>query len=1114
MRFIADFHIHSKYSRATSRNLDLEHLYICAQKKGVQVVGTGDFTHPVWFAEISAKLVPAEPGLFKLRADLEKACDKAVPAACRQAVRFILTTEISNIYKKNEVTRKNHNLVFLPNLEKAALFNDRLDAIGNIHSDGRPILGLDARNLLEIVLETDDSGFLIPAHIWTPWFSLLGSKSGFDAIEECFEDLSDEIFALETGLSSDPPMNWMVSCLDGRTLVSNSDAHSPEKIGREANLFDTSLNYPAIRKALQSGDPKEFIGTFEFFPEEGKYHMDGHRKCGVWFDPVHRPALDNQCPVCGRALTQGVMYRVAQLADRRPDALPDQHNAFFSSIQLNDLISEIVQVGPQSKKVRGLCQQVYEKLGSELNVLHQMPPELIDRAGIGLLKEAILRMRTGKVSVEPGFDGQYGRVRLFSAQERKQLIGQKSLFVTAPEAPAKRPSKTGLKAVKKVRKVKTATKPVATKKGDGLNQWLQRLNPQQRQAVDHSPGALLIVAGPGTGKTATLTARIAHKVATNIYAPSQVLAITFTNKAAQQMRRRLEKMLGAGHRDLNIHTFHGFCLQLLLADPKSGPSFSVVDEEDRQFLLADVLAARPLQNKKVQHTFWLNAITLAKQHLLGPTDDLAQLGNWAAKKVDTAEFAGVYAAYQQRLESLRLWDFDDLIMQSVLRLESDLQYRRTCQQRFAHVYVDEYQDINYGQYRLIRAITAVAHPDVCAIGDPDQSIYGFRGSDSTYFERFSQDYDQSQTVYLKDCYRCTATIVDAALEVIALQSDQMPVRALRSVHPIGAAIELITTSSAASEAVAIGRRIQQLVGGTGYSDVDIGNIDSGAANYSFTDIAVLFRTNAQGIHLLEMLEKMGIACQPVSRQRFGGVRLVRQMVALLKIVHDRADRLVYENVQPLLAEAAAQLKENHSDGPVLDPVAKIQAALKGRPLAQKIQWLVDHTDLKTELQETGVPLLYDYLVQLADQHADLDDFLAAIALQSDTDIYAQKAERVSLITLHASKGLEFPVVFIAGCENDLIPYQRSHTQDPDLEEERRLFYVGMTRACQKLILTHACRRRRNGKSAKRKPSMFIDAIDRKRICIDDQSKAGVQRRAIQLALFDEPGSANISKSSK
>jgi len=316
MEFLADLHVHSKFSRATARNLDLEHLYIAAQWKGLSVVGTGDFTHPAWFDEICEKLLPVGNGLFLLKPDIAKACDSEVPPACRRPVWFILVTEISNIYKKDGKTRKNHNLVFSPNIDIADRLRKSLGSIGNIESDGRPILGLDARDLLEVLLTVSEDNYLVPAHIWTPWFSLLGSKSGFDSVRACFGDLADHIFALETGLSSDPPMNRRVSQLDRYALISNSDAHSPIKLGRECNRFRGEPGFFTIRRALESKDPDAFLGTVEFYPEEGKYHYDGHRKCQHRLTPDETRSFSGICPKCGKPLTLGELHRAEELADR------------------------------------------------------------------------------------------------------------------------------------------------------------------------------------------------------------------------------------------------------------------------------------------------------------------------------------------------------------------------------------------------------------------------------------------------------------------------------------------------------------------------------------------------------------------------------------------------------------------------------------------------------------------------------------------------------------------------------------------------------------------------------------------------------------------------------
>lgn len=429
MKFIADFHVHSRFSRATAKNSDFENLYISAQLKGLSVIGTGDFTHPGWFAEIKEKLIPAEPGMFRLKDEISRLCDQEVPTSCRRKVRFMLVSEISNIYKKNNKTRKNHNLVFLSDLNQAENFNSKLDKIGNIKSDGRPILGLDARDLLEMLLETSDQAFLIPAHIWTPWFSLLGSKSGFDSIDECFEDLTPFIFAVETGLSSDPAMNWRVSALDGLTLVSNSDAHSPLKLGREANLFDTDISYSAIRSAIKSGDPERFLGTLEFFPEEGKYHLDGHRNCDVRSWPNKTREQGGICPICEKPLTLGVLYRVEELADRPEGVKPKKYHPYDNIIPLVEILSEVLKVGPNSKKVMENYRNLLEKLGPEFDILTTLKRDVIDAAGLPLLGEAITRVRQNKIALLPGYDGEFGKVKIFTKDERKKLQGQKPLFI-------------------------------------------------------------------------------------------------------------------------------------------------------------------------------------------------------------------------------------------------------------------------------------------------------------------------------------------------------------------------------------------------------------------------------------------------------------------------------------------------------------------------------------------------------------------------------------------------------------------------------------------------------------------------------------------------------------
>ena len=367
--YIGDLHIHSRYSRATSKDCTPEHLDLWARRKGIHIVGTGDFTHPAWREELKEKLKPAEDGLYLLK-DGYRIKEDPVPDG--KIPRFVVTGEISSIYKKNGKTRKVHSLILLPGLEDAEKISARLEQIGNIHSDGRPILGLDCRDLLEIVLELCPRAVYVPAHIWTPHFSMFGAFSGFDSVEECFEDLTPYIHAVETGLSSDPPMNWRVSALDRFQLISNSDAHSPAKLGREANLFDIPLSYEGLYQAIQTGEG--LGGTIEFFPEEGKYHMDGHRKCGLRLTPSETVKYNGKCPVCGR--------------------------------------------GPAGVRVQREYRRLLAELGPEFEILRNLPLEQIRRTAGTRIAEGIERLRKGQVECVPGFDGEYGMIRLFSAKEK------------------------------------------------------------------------------------------------------------------------------------------------------------------------------------------------------------------------------------------------------------------------------------------------------------------------------------------------------------------------------------------------------------------------------------------------------------------------------------------------------------------------------------------------------------------------------------------------------------------------------------------------------------------------------------------------------------------------
>jgi len=413
MKFIADFHIHSKYSRATSPQSDLEHLEEQAIIKGINVLGTGDFTHPEWLNNLKEKLEPAESGLFRVK---------------NGKTRFILTSEISCIYSKNGKVRKIHILVLAPDFEIVEKINTQLGSIGNLKSDGRPILGLDAKELVKIILNISSDCLIVPAHIMTPWFGLFGSKSGFDSLEECFEDYSKYIFAMETGLSADPKMLWRMPDVRKITLISNSDAHSSQKIGREVNVFNTGLSYSAIVDAIKSGDPKKFLYTIEFFPQQGKYYYDGHRKCEISCSPQETKRYNGICPVCGKPLTIGVLSRVEELADKPEGFKPENAVPFKSLVPLKDIIADLLKIGVGTKGVEKEYEDLIQKFGSEFNILLNIPISDFKQANLPEISEAISRLRKQEIYVNPGYDGEYGKINIFSKREKRKISGQKNLF--------------------------------------------------------------------------------------------------------------------------------------------------------------------------------------------------------------------------------------------------------------------------------------------------------------------------------------------------------------------------------------------------------------------------------------------------------------------------------------------------------------------------------------------------------------------------------------------------------------------------------------------------------------------------------------------------------------
>jgi len=539
-------------------------------------------------------------------------------------------------------------------------------------------------------------------------------------------------------------MNWRISELDGLTLVSNSDAHSPLNLGREANIFNTILSYPKIMSAIKSGNPEEFLGTFEFYPEEGKYHLDGHRKCKVCLNPNQSIANNGLCNVCGKPLTLGVLYRVEELADRPEGLKPPKTHPYYNHIPLAEILSEILNVGPKSKKVQRNYIAALESLGPELEILHNLSVNNIEKARIPLLGEAINRMRKQKIIIFPGFDGEYGKIRVFKQDEKEKLLGQKQLFevpvLSNPlqsQTKCKNPEKQTSGVSKEPNKTKDST-PIKT---------LDSLNKDQLKAVKHKTGPLLIVAGPGTGKTLTLTHRIAYVITERKVSIENILAVTFTNKAAQEMRDRLLLLMGNAKELPEVTTFHAFCFKIL-KNLNNDKNYTIIDDFDLKMLIIEAIKQAEIKGIKVsiKPSALLKMIVSAKQNLLYPQDNLKEIN-----ESEREEFSAIYKEYQNILSIEKLYDYEDLIFNIVGLLESDINFRKKYSDKYKHIFVDEYQDLNKGQYRIIKALTK---PDsnICVIGDPDQSIYGFRGSDVRYFKNFIKDYPEAEIINLNQNY--------------------------------------------------------------------------------------------------------------------------------------------------------------------------------------------------------------------------------------------------------------------------------------------------------------------------------------------------------------------------
>jgi DNA helicase-2/ATP-dependent DNA helicase PcrA len=1047
MKYVADLHVHSRYSRATSREADLAGYYRWARVKGIGVVGTGDFTHPGWLAELEDQLVEKD-GLYALKDAPEGSpLEGAVPADSQ--VRFILTTEISSIYKKHGQVRKVHSLIGVPTLEDARRLGTRLATIGNIASDGRPILGLDPKDLLSILLETSPDAFLIPAHIWTPWFSLFGSKSGFDRIEECFEELTPHIFALETGLSSDPLMNWRWSALDRYRLISNSDAHSPGKLGREANLFDTEPSWQGLVQALRTGEG--FRGTFEFYPEEGKYHLDGHRKCGVCMEPDQTLKTGGMCPVCGTPVTVGVLNRVLTLADRAEPVRPRAAESFRYLIPLPELLAEIAGSGSGSKSVSALYARIITAFGSEYGFLLDAAVEDIARSQGGLLAEAVRRMREGLINPRPGYDGEFGVIRVFDDAELVRLRGQDELF---PEGRAS-----------SSRKARAALPVQAARAPRDAAEDSTLLDDEQRAIVDSDSRRSLVLAGPGTGKTRLLVGWIARHVRAGAVEPVRVLALTFTNRAAGELKDRLALLLPGQAEKITAATFHSFCWSVLR---ERDPSLlAVYAPSQRAELLGTLLPSSETGRVKTESAAYRDALAERMERC------------WEGMEEPDAYLQNMMDRYEEELRRIGGADLSSLVVRLGRVLQADSALRAELSARWDLIALDELQDINRPQYELLMQLCPSAE-SVLGIGDPDQAIYGFRGSDRALFRRFGEQ-TAARTFHLTRNYRSAGAIVAAADALIAPARAQgaPPLTAVRSE---GLKIRLLKASDPQEEGKLIADFISDLVGGVDSVSVDAArereprNVTEyrDRGSYAFSDIAVLFRTRAVRDALLPALAGAGLPLTLGSSTPLAEEEPFRSLVAALRLVVTPEDPVALRILRAHAAGAnrAVSVEDWLSRRVELARKAGSEGvcALMDDALAGLIRFDASQPEV-----ELGGEVLRDFA---AEHGTDLPGFLSRVSLCARESERARSAQKVALLTFHAAKGLEFPVVFIAGAEEGITPrYSADSAPLPDdLEEERRLFYVAVTRARDALFISQCARRRVHGKMQDESPSRFLADI--------------------------------------
>ena len=866
--------------------------------------------------------------------------------------------------------------------------------------------------------------------------------------------------------------------LDNYAIVSNSDAHSPQKLAREATCFNTELSFRGMYDALKDRDPTRFTGTLEFYPEEGKYHFDGHRKCDICWKPVQTLDADEICPVCGRKLTVGVLHRVEKLADRAEGDHPDVAMPFENLIPLTEIIGSVLQVGPTSKRVQTVYEQMLSTHGAELKILRELPIKEIAKAGDPLIAEGIRRMREGKVHIAPGYDGVYGKIQVFSDEDRARLSGQESLF----HIPVSEPSKE--KEEKVSLDKSTETEIVRDSPFTLPTSHFPLLDPHQQAAVTMDKGPVIVTAGPGTGKTRVLTHRVIDLIQNRGVSPASIMAVTFTNRAATEMWERIVSLSSGGEElvPMRVGTFHRLSLDLLreYVPERLG---AIADRGEARTVLQEAIADIDTETSVDDA---LSQISLCKA-----------TGHEIPDITDT-ELQTIYTNYQHRLTTYGLMDFDDilLILHDVL-CDDILQ---TVQARFSHILVDEFQDVNAVQYALIQKLAGDGS-GLFVIGDPDQAIYGFRGASAGYFAQLKADYPRSNEVILQRTFRSTPQIISAASSLLRGRS-YVPVR------ENGLNLRALSTPGETGEGIAIVEEISRMVGG---ADLLQANEEG---KRSLDDFAVLFRTGRQADALETCFLQAGIPYRVVGQKSYLDAASVQHALSFFKCVlrdnisvidlstRDIIDLLSIPAFDPG-REARAAIRQQIQNNTLSNTAQKkldtaIEAVDRFRketshlsPSERIAKWAEEFaTSDDIDLERLGL------LAQGVDSITELLDI---VTLGQDGDFVRRgkiaRSETVTLMTLHASKGLEFPVVFICGVEEGLIPHAEA-----DIEEEKRLFFVGITRGQDEVILTRARSRRRFGKRIAPEISRFVEDIPEEVIdFVDLRTKR--RKPAEQLSLF-------------